>query len=232
LEFTVSTNDDVITDQVHPTAPETGDPSEEAEISGASTVTDSPDSAEGREVGPIDAASPVRERKRRLLARFRRTPWIRAIVYGVLPATMLILAGGAGWLNWQISSQQQARTAATQSVQAATDSTIAILSYAPDTAAKVLDAAGDRLTGQFKDEYHKLITDVVIPGAQQKKISATARLAAAASVSASDSHAVVLVFVDQTIIMGGDPPTDTASAVRVTLDKVGPRWLVSAFDPV
>jgi Mce-associated membrane protein len=43
---------------------------------------------------------------------------------------------------------------------------------------------------------------------------------------------VVLVFVNQTVIVGQDAPTDTASAVRVTLDKVGDRWLISSFDPV
>jgi len=55
---------------------------------------------------------------------------------------------------------------------------------------------------------------------------------AAASVSAESNHAVVLVFVNQTVVVGGDPPTDTASSVRVTLDKVGDKWLISAFDPV
>jgi len=34
------------------------------------------------------------------------------------------------------------------------------------------------------------------------------------------------------VIVGQDTPTDTASSVRVTLDKVGNRWLISKFDPV
>ncbi len=50
--------------------------------------------------------------------------------------------------------------------------------------------------------------------------------------SASADHAEVLVFVNQTITVGNDPPTDTASSVRVTLDKIGGRWLISAFEPV
>jgi Mce-associated membrane protein len=55
---------------------------------------------------------------------------------------------------------------------------------------------------------------------------------AAASISADPHRAVVLVFVNQTIIMGTDAPTDTASSVKVTLDKQGDRWLISGFDPV
>jgi Mce-associated membrane protein len=53
-----------------------------------------------------------------------------------------------------------------------------------------------------------------------------------ASVSATASHAVVLVFVDQTIIVGTDAPTATASSVKVSLDKISGRWLISDFTPV
>ncbi|HZN82982.1 MAG TPA: hypothetical protein VFC01_25385, partial [Mycobacterium sp.] len=89
----------------------------------------------------------------------------------------------------------------------------------------------DLLTGTFRDSYTSLTTDVVIPGSQQKKISATATVPAASSMSASEKHAVVLVFVDQTVIVGNDAPSGTASAVQVTLDKVDNRWLISGFDP-
>ncbi len=55
----------------------------------------------------------------------------------------------------------------------------------------------------------------------------------AASVSASEkNHAVVLVFVDQTTVVGNDAPTDTDSVVRVTLDRIGNRWLISGFEPI
>jgi hypothetical protein len=60
----------------------------------------------------------------------------------------------------------------------------------------------------------------------------SATVAAAASVTADPRHAVVLVFVNQTVLVGSDAPADTTSAVRVTLDKTGGRWLVSQFDPI
>jgi Mce-associated membrane protein len=40
------------------------------------------------------------------------------------------------------------------------------------------------------------------------------------------------VFVNQAVTVDGGAPSGTASSVRVTLDKVDDRWLVSAFDPV
>ena len=59
-----------------------------------------------------------------------------------------------------------------------------------------------------------------------------AAVPAAASVSAKGDHAVALLFVNQTVVVGSDAPTNTASSVRVTLDKVGGRWLISGFDPI
>ena len=77
-----------------------------------------------------------------------------------------------------------------------------------------------------------MVRDVVVPGAKKDHISATATVPAAASVSATPNHAVALVYVDQAVTVGHDAPTDTASTVRVTMDKIGNRWLISSFDPV
>lgn len=158
--------------------------------------------------------------------------WTRALAFGVLPALALILAMGAGFLKWQDSSARAVQTAAAESVRAAGDSTVAILSYRPDTVDTELPAAADRLTGEFRDQYTQLIDDVVIPGAKQQLISAVASVPAAAAVSASARHAVVLVLVDQTTTIGTGPPTKSTSSVRVTLDRVENRWLISQFEPV
>ncbi|MFB0849384.1 hypothetical protein ACEU61_09700, partial [Mycobacterium avium subsp. paratuberculosis] len=63
-------------------------------------------------------------------------------------------------------------------------------------------------------------------------MSSAARVNAAASVSVAENHAVALVFVDQTVTIGDGAPTDTQPVVRMTLDKVNGRWLVSRFEPV
>ena len=162
----------------------------------------------------------------------RSIQWSRVVAFGLLPALALVLAMGAGYLKWRDNSVRSADLAASTSVQAARDITIALLSYAPDTVEQQLGDARELLTGEFRDSYTALTNDVVIPGAQQRQISAVASVPAAASVSASPTEAVVLVFVNQTVSVGQDPPTDTASSVRVTLDKVDNRWLISQFDPV
>lgn len=162
----------------------------------------------------------------------RRRLWAGLLAYGVVPALVLCGAATAGYLKWCDGDARIIRLAEADSVHAAADCAVAMLSYRPDSVEQDLDAARDRLTGGLKDSYTSLIHDVVIPGSRQKRISATATVPAAASVSASGSHAVALLFIDQTVLVGNDPPTDTASRVRVTLDKAGGRWLVAGFDPI
>lgn len=176
-------------------------------------------------------SSPVGRRSRRRVT-WSRVQWKRVAVYGVLPVLALLLAVVSGWLKWQETSVSGQVPAAAEAVQAARAGTVALLSYSPGTAAKDLGAARDLMTGQFRDSYTQLVNDVVIPGAQQQHIQAVATVPAAASVSATETHAVVLLCVNQTTIIGNDAPSSSASSVRVTLDRIGPRWLISGFDPV
>lgn len=162
----------------------------------------------------------------------RGIDWARVVAYGVLPGLALVLALAAGFLKYVDNSVRSSDVARAESMQVAKDSTIALLSYAPDKVKQQLNDARNLLTGDFQDSYTSLINDVVIPGAEQKKISAVATVPAAASVSAEPNHAVVLVFVNQTVIVGADAPTDTASSVKVTLVKHGDKWLISEFQPV
>jgi Mce-associated membrane protein len=162
----------------------------------------------------------------------RETDWSRVVAFAVLPALAFGLAVGAGVLRFMDSAVRDSNVARDQAMQAAKDSTVALLSYKPDSVEQQLTAARDRLTGDFKNEYTDLTTNVVIPGAKEKQISAVASVPAAASVSADPGRAVVLLFVNQTVTVGSGAPADTASSVRITLDKVGDRWLISKFEPV
>src|SRR5271168_4685658 len=141
----------------------------------------------------------------------------------MLPVVALLLAAAAGFLKWQDWWIRSSGAAAIESVSAAKESTVAFLSYQPDSVDKDLGAARDRLTGKFKDSYTQLVHDVLIPGAKKDHISAIATVPASASVSATPNHAVALVFVNQTVTVGNDAPTDTAPTVRVISDKSGNR---------
>lgn len=162
----------------------------------------------------------------------RRAAWANIAVYGLLPALILTLGGAVGYLQWKDMSLRQIDTAKKEATKAAADGTIALLSYKPETVEKDLDAAKKYMTGNFLNSYTSLTRDVVIPGSQQKKISAVATVPAAGWTAATPTHATVMLFVDQTMIIADSAPTSTASSVRVTLDKVEGRWLISQFDPM
>lgn len=162
----------------------------------------------------------------------RRRNWRPVVIYGVLPGAALLLAIAAGLLKGQDASERDADIARAESVRAAKDAALALLSYRADTIEKDVAAARSRLTGGFSEAYAQQARDVLIPHATAKGVSAVANVPAAASVSAAQNTAVVLVFVDQTVTTAASPPAEGAMSVRVTLDKVGGRWLVCKFETV
>jgi len=162
----------------------------------------------------------------------RAIRWLRVLAYGVFPGLAVLLAVAAGYLLWTDGSTDGVALARTESVRVASEDAVALLSYKAGSADKDLNAARDRLTGDFKDAYTDLIRRVVIPGATEKQISTVVKVSAAAPVSVTSSHAVVLLFANQTVTIGDGAPTDTQPVIRVTLDKVNGRWLISHFDPV
>lgn len=193
------------------------------EIDEIDTIPDDVDETEDSEVASPDAPEP------RGAARMRR---LRVGAYGALLALPFVLAIAVGGLKYIGSTESQTVKARTESVRAASDAAVAMLSYRPDTVQNDLNAAKDRMTGTFRDSYSSLVDDVVAPAAIQKAVTAVATVPAAASVSATSDHAVVLIFVNQSITVGKEAPASTNSCVRVTLDKVDNRWLISGFDPV
>jgi Mce-associated membrane protein len=192
-----------------------------SESSSSPTAPSTPEDAED--------AAPVDEGVDGAVPRRRRVG--RVLTYFVLPVITLGVAAGGGYTKYLLV-QDAVTKAHTDSVSVAKDVTVSMLSYTPENAATTLTAARDRLTGALRDSYSSLITDVVIAGAEQKHISATATVAAAASVSATSDHAVVLVFVNQSVIQGQSAPTGTASTVKITLERSGTQWLASGFDPI
>ena len=205
-------------------AVEGDDAAEVAERAGKAAAT-------GCRVGPISTP-------KRPTTTGRASPWppvgraARVIAFGVLPALLVLLGAGAGFMTWTTISANFLRQARVDSVRAATDGAAALLTYHADSVDSDLRAARERLTGNFKTSYTAYTHQVVIPDSHRKHVSAVAIVPAAASVWTSTSRAVVMVFVNQTFNSDLDPPTATASSVRVSLAKISGRWLISDFTPV
>lgn len=161
-----------------------------------------------------------------------RGRWVRPVAYRVLPLLALILAAGAVYTYvTYLYLPQRDEAARVESVQAARDGAEKLLTYQPDTVRQQLTDARALTTGAFRNEYTEM-TQGVIVGAEQNHISAVTKSPAAASVSASSDHAEVLVFINQTVVVGDQAPTNTPTSVKVTLDRQGGKWLISGFQTV
>lgn len=186
-----------------------------------------PAETESVEAEPVALGAPVPQ------ANSRKTggiAWARVTAYRVLPALALVLAAAAGGL-WYLTAKHSNEAERATVIKIASDGTVALLSYQPDTVRQQLTDARKLLTTPFLDEYTTL-TKSVIPGAEQRHIAAATSVPAAAAVSVEENHAVVLVFVNQTVRIGDQPPSSTPTSARVTLERLGGQWLIAKFEPV
>ncbi|MCV7066151.1 twin-arginine translocation pathway signal [Mycolicibacterium farcinogenes] len=123
--------------------------------------------------------------------------------------------------------------AATAVVELATDGSLALLSYAPNSLDQDIAGARSHLTGDFLTYYSEFAEKFVVPAAKQKDIHATASIVRAAPVDVQSDTAQVLVFLNQATTSRDNPePAQAASAVKVGLTKVDGKWLISSFDPI
>lgn len=161
----------------------------------------------------------------------RRAWWVRVVILAVAVGVAL---GMGIWQTMDARRIDQAADAPARKavVEAAQSTVVTLLSYTPDNAETQLKANLPLLTGDFHDSYDKLISDVVIPGAREKNITATAQVPAAAVESLTRDRAQVIAFINQSVKTGTDAPKDTASSVRIGMRKIDGRWLIEAFDPL
>ncbi|OBH15878.1 hypothetical protein EHH44_05475 [Mycolicibacter terrae] len=157
---------------------------------------------------------------------------MRRLVYGVLPGLILAMTAAAGWLKWYEGSIRADEAANAETIRAATEYTIRILSFTPDTIERDLAGAQQSMTAGFRAEFAARAREQIIPDAQARKVTAIAEVPGAASVWATRDHAAVLVFADRVVTVGSAEPAEVASSYRVALDKVDGRWLVADFEPV
>ena len=152
-----------------------------------------------------------------------------------LLAVLLVvaLAAGVGALYYQYRQTQQVEQARTEAVDAASAQALAMLAYDYTGVDQQLSSASEGLTGDFKDEYLGLITDVIAPAAKEKSLTVQVTVQGTAVVSAEPDAASVLLFLNQ-ITTSSDAPdaASSGSRVRMSLEKVDGRWLTSNLEPI
>lgn len=162
--------------------------------------------------------------------------WCAARGLPLLLAVLLVGAAAlsAGLYFSQYRTDQQTGSAAEHSaIAAASDGTVALLSYSPDSLDRDFSAAKAHLTGDFLSYYNQFTQQIVEPAAKQKGVKTSAAVVQSAVSELHPDRAVVLLFINQTTTSTEKPdPSLSASSVLVTLTKVNGAWLISKFDPV
>lgn len=172
--------------------------------------------------------------KRDLVGRVRqgaRRQWATI----ALALALVAAAGLAAWTYFFVyqPDRETDSAAADSAIKAASDGTVALLSYSPDSLDKDFATAKSKLTGSFLSYYTQFTEQIVAPAAKQKAVKTEAAVVRAAVSEIHPDNAVVLVFINQTTESKDRPDASFInSAVRVTMQKVDGGWLISSFDPV
>ena len=167
--------------------------------------------------------------------RRRLPPRLPKAIFTVLVVLLLISGAVATWLYFkQYRPDHQTDASVSRAVvDAATDGTVALLSYSADSLDKDFAAARSHLAGDFLSYYDQLSQQSLAPMAKQKSMKTTAKVSGAAVSELHPDSAVVLVFVDQVTTTKDSPqPSVAVNSVLVHLSRINGSWLITKFSPV
>jgi Mce-associated membrane protein len=204
----------------------------------AGSVEGDPDAAETEVEESVTEAQADDDSPKQTVRRRREWPRMLRnvkLVPVILVLLLLISAGVATWLYFKRyqPNQQTDPGVARAVVSAASDGTVALLSYSPESLDKDFATARSHLSGDFLSYYNQFTEQIVAPAAKQKSLKTTAHVMGAAVSELHPDSAVVLVYVDQSTTSKDRPdPSMAASSVLVSMSRVNGTWLITKFDPV
>lgn len=218
----------------------TADEASVEETAEAEGPADVEETADIEKPADIDAAEDIdaRGNKPGRLKRFaaqakkRSSGKMLAALLALLVVASLSVLGGLFYYLY-LPDRDTDAAAAKAAISAASDGTVAVLSYSPDTLDRDFSSAKSHLTGDFLSYYDQFTQQIVAPAAKQKSVKTNAVVLRAAVSDFHPDSAVVLLFVNQSTQSKDRPePTFTSSSVSVTLTKAHGKWLISSFNPV
>jgi Mce-associated membrane protein len=156
-----------------------------------------------------------------------RRRWIRSAIRWTAVFVFVAVSTGAGYEGWLLFQQHEREVAARQALDAAQKYAVTLTSTDPSAIDQNFTDVLNGATDDFKDKYTKA-------GSRLRKLLIDNKVATFGSVvdsavkSATKNEVEVLLFVRQSVSnsTSPDPHTDL-TAVRVTMKKVGDRWLAS-----
>lgn len=109
-----------------------------------------------------------------------------------------------------------------------------LMTFAPDDSEDTRRRVEASLTGVLAADYALRGPDVVFPSAVASEVAMTVDVTDAAAVEQSDTSARVLVFADQSVVVGAhtDPVSRIGIARWAWMTRVEGHWLLARLTPV
>ncbi|WP_433634004.1 hypothetical protein [Nocardia sp. CA-120079] len=194
-----------------------------AEVSATAATTED-DAAEDGAVAVADAVEDTGKSGR----SWRR--WLPRPLTGILMLFVVVSVMLAAVFGWKLETRNDHEAAGTAALAAAEDYATALTSidssHIDSDFATVLNGA----TGEFKSMYSKS-ADQLKPMLLQAKSVSKGHVVAASVQSASEDHAVIMLFVDAEITNMTNPtPRIDRNRILMTMDRVDGRWLTSKVE--
>lgn len=146
----------------------------------------------------------------------------------VLMVALAVMITGVWTLYQRAQHAERVAAARTAAVEAARSHAEELLSYDYRTFEDDLAEVEADTTGTFRTDYLRTVQELVVPQAKKYEVVVRARVVAASVMNAEPERAVTLLFVNQATQSNRLEGTQIdQNRVRMTLEKVDGRWLVS-----
>lgn len=151
----------------------------------------------------------------------------------VWAVVIVVLAIGVGVVFVQAQQYRADEQGRGEALKAAKKNLSEVLSYSFRTIDDDVSRAKEHLTGKFADDFSQFADKLIVPNAKSNQITTDVEVVANSSVDVQDDRVVALLFVNQTTNQkGAKEPRIDGSRIRLTMERIDDRWLISELTPV
>lgn len=151
---------------------------------------------------------------------------VASLLAGCLVAAAAVTAVGA-------SNAQRADRAGHEARDFAAETVSQILSYDHRNVEQHFASVLDSLGGEFRPQFEEVSHQVIVPSAQQRQVVTNADVVGSSVIDSRPDQAELLLFVNQSTTSAEQPNTKLdGSRVRVTVERIDGRWLITELKPI
>jgi Mce-associated membrane protein len=209
-------------------------PTEEATEAPAEEATGEATEAPAAEVTGEADAEPTEESDPGPVQAERRPPGrFAAAAIGVAVALFVASAAFGGSMLYSVVADRAAAATKLEVARTAASAITTLWTYTPEDMDQLADRSARYLGGDFLPQYRKYI-DAIVPTNRQAQVTNSTEVVGAAVESLDGPHAVAIVYTNSTSTspLTKNIPSLRYLSWRLTMEREGSRWLVTAMAPI